>query len=188
MTITAQNIVFSISSAKRIAARKGWKLEVWPVKGEGKKYFWLHIPGKRPRFYSLKNFFKDFEIHFIDEFFNFRKSHSNLEATMHAYDPLQFGVRNLTNNNLYSVVLKGSSRGARLYCECDDWHNQNRNVFTLKERLGGKFEACCKHCYEVERLIKELGYRSIQDYLNALLQPGNPEPDYEAAIASINSW
>lgn len=183
--VTAQNIVFSLSSALRIAARKGWKLEVWPLQGSGKKFFWLHIPGKRPTFYSIKKFFADFEVHFIEEFFTFRKNHKNLKATRHAYDPLQFGVRNLENDNLYNVVLKRNSRGVNLYCQCEDYRNQSRNVFTLKKTLGEKFEPACKHCYEVYRLIDEMGFWSAEEYLNFLLKPGSPEPDYEAAVASL---
>lgn len=183
--VTGQNIVFSPSSARRLAVRKGWKLEVWPLQGSGKKFFWLHTPGSRPTFYSVKKFFADFEVHFIEEFFAFRKTHKNLKATCHACDPLQFGVRNLENDNLYNVVLKRNSRGVNLYCQCEDYRNQSRNVFTLKKTLGEKFEPACKHCWEVYRLIDEMGFWSAEEYPNFLLRPGIPEPDYETAVASL---
>jgi len=184
--VTAQNIVFSLSSAVRIAARKGWKLEVWPLEGLGKKFFWLHIPGKRPTFYSIKKFYADFETYFIEEFFTFRRNHKNLKATRHAYDPLQFGVRNLENNNLYKVVVKHNSRGtAGYYCPCDDHANQRRNVFTLKKTLGRDFEPMCKHCWEASRRVYQMGFPSAEKYLECLLRFGDSKPDYEKAIASL---
>ena len=136
--ITAQNLVYSKSSAARILNLKYSEikeLEIWD------KVILVKIYNQKSKFISKQ----DFRQHFAD----WRKSRSHsLEATPHLYSKQLFTVHNPYKDTRYQVSI----RPQELVCDCDDWMNQ-------KEILG---KACCKHCYSV---LNYLNYSSLKEYL-----------------------
>lgn len=136
--VTQSNLIYSASAAARILG-----IPVGLIKGFVRwwKVCWVWVKGKRPTFISLPVF----KQHFVE----WRKAQSR-SLLLARVNSEQFRVVNPRKGTAYSVWALSDG----LDCECEDFKNQ---IFMLKK-------ACCKHCY---RVLLELGFSSLQDYLIA---------------------
>lgn len=136
--VTAQNILYSVSSARRILGiyypEITVKIQVW------KTVIWVQVAGKRPTFIS-KSVFKK---HFVE----WRQQQAkNIAVSRDFYDRDSYQVQNGTKGTVYAV----QTLPLELICGCEDYWNQIK--------FFGK--GCCKHGYAV---LNYLGCKSLAEY------------------------
>lgn len=143
--VTAQNILYSVSAARRILGiyypEIKVRIQVW------KTVVWVYSEGKRPTFIS-KSVFKN---HFVE----WRKQQAqSLVVSKEEWIPEGYNVFNPKKNTSNLVIVKSD----RVTCGCEDYANQI-------EFLG---KGCCKHGYAV---LRHLGCRTLAEYLAVQKQP-----------------
>lgn len=137
--VTAENILYSVSSTRRILGiscpETKVRIQVW------KKVVWVHIQGSSPTFIS-KSVFKT---HFVE----WRQSQSkSIAVARHAQSEKAMAAFNPAKGTSYVV----QPLPCELICGCEDFWNQVKFFGT----------GCCKHGYAV---LNHLGYKSLAQYI-----------------------
>jgi hypothetical protein len=143
--VTAQNILYSVSAARRILGiyypEIKVRIQVW------KTVVWVYSEGRRPSFIS-KSVFKN-------HFAQWRKQQAKgLKVWEESWMPGGYNVFNPKKGTSYLVIVKSD----RVSCNCNDYTNQI-------EFFG---KGCCKHGYAT---LDYLGFSTLADYLTAQKQP-----------------
>lgn len=138
--MTAQNILYSVSAARRILGiyypEIKVQIQVW------KKVIWVWVEGRRPTLISKSKF--------RQQFIEWRQLQSrDVAISRHPRLRHTFIVQNPKSNSTYEVVASSD----RVHCQCEDYRNQ------VKFFGNG----CCKHGYTT---LNYLGYSTLREYLS----------------------